>query len=64
MKQYEKGRDKDMDFSYFYSRLNQDLYGYAAALPYLFEDMTSEEKYEFMLELMNKYHELEMEGEL
>ena len=53
-----------MDFSYFYTRLNQDLYGYAAALPYLFEDMTSEEKYEFMLELMNKYHELEMEGEL
>ena len=53
-----------MDFSYFYTRLNQDLYGYAAALPYLFEDMTREEKYEFMLELMNKYHELEMEGEL
>lgn len=52
-------RDKEI-----LERLNRDTNGLTEALPYLIEDMDNNEKYEFLEQLMQKYNELKLEGEL
>ena len=61
---YQDRVEKLLKYKKFYDRVNEMLGEMADALPYLIDDMTPEERDDFIFEVEQKFNELKMEGEL